>query len=58
MLLEYSFDEKELSELIKTSVNKVLANGIFTKDLSDSKDFVSTSQMGDKLLDEVVRNVK
>ena len=57
MLLEYSFDEKELSELIKTSVNKVLANGIFTKDLSDSKDFVSTSQMGDKLLDEVTNLV-
>ncbi|MEC7832563.1 MAG: 3-isopropylmalate dehydrogenase [Pseudomonadota bacterium] len=58
MLLEYTFSKKELSELIRISVNKVLNNGIFTKDLSGSEEFVSTGQMGDKVLEEVMRNVK
>ena len=58
MLLEYTFNKKELSELIRISVNKVLNNGIFTKDLSGSEEFVSTGQMGDKVLEEVMRNVK
>ena len=58
MMFEYSFDRKDLSDTLKTVVNKVLNSENFTKDLSHSKNYVTTSQMGDLLLDELVKNVK
>ena len=42
----------ELSKIIKQAVNDVLNDGYFTKDLS-SNDFVTTSEMGDKVLDKL-----
>ena len=57
MMFEHSFDNKELSDLIRVSINNVLDSGKLTKDLSGTKDFVTTSQMGDLVLDELKRNV-
>ena len=57
MMFDHSFDKKELSEAIKSSVNDVLDSGKLTKDLSGTKDFVTTSQMGDLVLSELKRNV-
>ncbi len=58
MMFEYSFNRKDLSDTLKTVVNKVLNSDNFTKDLSHSKNYVTTSQMGDLLLDELIKNVK
>ena len=57
MMLEYSFDKKDLSKIIRTSISNILKNGIMTKDLSTTGDYVSTSQLGDKILEEVKSNV-
>ena len=57
MMLEYSLDKKDLSKIIRTSVSNILKNGIMTKDLSTTEDCVSTSQLGDKILEEVKSNV-
>ena len=58
MMFEYSFDRKDLSDTIKSIVNKVLNSNKFTRDLSNCTEYVTTSEMGDLLLDELVRNVK
>ena len=58
MMFEYSFDRKDLSDMLKSIVNKVLNSDKFTKDLSRTKDYISTSEMGDLLLDELANNVK
>ena len=52
MMFEYTLDKPELSKIIKKAVDEVLNDGYFTKDLS-SKDFISTSQMGDKILERI-----
>ena len=52
MMFEYTLDKPELSKIIKKAVDEVLNDGYFTKDLS-SKDFISTSQMGDKVLERI-----
>ncbi len=58
MMLEYSFDRKDLSDILKSAVNSVLNSDKFTKDLSQSKNYVTTSEMGDLLLAELAKNVK
>ena len=52
MMFEYTLEKPELSKIIKQAVNDVLNDGYFTKDLS-SNDFVTTSEMGDKVLDKL-----
>jgi 3-isopropylmalate dehydrogenase len=52
MMFEYTLEKPELSKMIKQAVNDVLNEGYFTKDLS-SNDFVTTSEMGDKVLDKI-----
>jgi isocitrate/isopropylmalate dehydrogenase len=52
MMFEYTLEKPELSKMIKQAVNDVLNDGYFTKDLS-SNDFVTTSEMGDKVLDKL-----
>jgi 3-isopropylmalate dehydrogenase len=52
MMFEYTLDKPELSKIIKKAVDEVLNDGYFTKDLS-SEDFISTSQMGDKILERI-----
>ncbi len=56
MMFEYTLDVSNLAKIIKQSVNDVLNDGYFTKDLS-SEDFISTSEMGDKVLDRIKQNV-
>ena len=52
MMFEYTLDKPELSKIIKKAVDEALNDGYFTKDLS-SKDFISTSQMGDMVLERI-----
>ena len=54
MMFEYTLDEPNLSKVIKKAVDEVLNDGYFTKDLS-SKDFISTSEMGDKVLERIIK---
>ena len=52
MMFEYTLDKPELSKIITKAVDEVLNDGYFTKALS-SEDFISTSQMGDKILERI-----
>ena len=52
MMFDYTLDRQDLAKIVKQSVNDVLQSGYFTKDLS-SKDYISTSEMGDKVLDMI-----
>ena len=52
MMFDYTLDRQDLAKIVKKSVNDVLQSGYFTKDLS-SKDYISTSEMGDKVLDMI-----
>ena len=54
MMFEYTLDEPDLSKIIRKAVDDVLNDGYFTKDLS-SKDFISTSEMGDKVLERIIK---
>ena len=57
MMFEYTLNRSDLSELIKSSVNSVLNEGYFTKDLSP-KEFIKTSDMGNKILEKIKINAK
>ena len=57
MMFEYSLDNVEVSNIIKNSVENVLKAGVLTKDISLEKEFVSTSQMGDALVEEIKKHV-
>ena len=52
MMFDYTLDRQDLAKIVKQSVNDVLQSGYFTKDLS-SKDYISTSEMGDKVLEMI-----
>ena len=56
MMFEYTFERKDISSIIRQSINSVLNAGFFTKDLS-THDFISTNVMGDKILQEIQKNV-
>ena len=58
MMFEFTFNNKKISDLIKNSVNEVLKNGIMTKDLSTSNHYISTSKMGDKVIESINQSVK
>ena len=57
MMFEYSFQAVEISNIIRQSVENVLKAGVVTKDISQSKDYVTTSEMGSKILKEIKNNV-
>ena len=57
MMFEYSLDNVEVSNIIKNSVENVLKAGVLTKDISLEKESVSTSQMGDALVEEIKKHV-
>ena len=50
MALKYSFGRNEDSKLLESSISKVLDDGSRTKDISDNGDFISTSEMGNKVI--------
>ena len=52
MMFDYTLDRQDLAKIVKQSVNDVLQSGYFTKDLS-SEDYISTSEMGDRVLDMI-----
>jgi 3-isopropylmalate dehydrogenase len=57
MMFEYTFHRQDLAKIIKKSVDDVLQSGYFTKDLSQD-DFITTSEMGDKVLESIKNHVK
>ncbi len=57
MMFEYSFQAVEISNIIKQSIDNVLKLGVVTKDISQSKDYATTSEMGSKILEEIKNNV-
>ena len=58
MMLEYSFNKMEISKTIRSAINNVLKEGFFTKDISSSDNFIGTDEMGNKILEEIKKNVK
>ena len=57
MMFEYSLDNLKASNLIKDSISNVLKNGSRTKDISMSSEYISTSEMGDAIIQEIKKNV-
>ena len=57
MMFEYSLDNLKVSNLIKDSISNVLKNGSRTKDISMSSQYISTSEMGDAIIQEIKKNV-
>ena len=55
MLLRYSLNENEAASLIEKAIKKVLQEGYRTKDLADfdAKEVLTTSQMGDVILNNI-----
>ena len=53
MALKYSFGRNEDSKLLEDSISKVLDDGSRTKDISDNGDFISTSEMGNKVIENL-----
>ena len=56
MMFEYTFQNTNISSVIKSSINDVLNEGAFTKDLSPN-DYISTSDMGNKIVSQIKKNV-
>jgi 3-isopropylmalate dehydrogenase len=57
MMFEYSLNRADLAEIITSSVRNVLKSGIATKDLTDDNNYASTSQMGNKILEDIKKSV-
>ncbi len=55
MMLKYSLNEEESSNIIQEAIKNVLKDGYRTKDLSsfDAKEVLSTSQMGDIIVEYI-----
>ena len=50
MALKYSFGRIDDSELLDKAISKVLEEGARTKDISNTDEFISTKEMGDKVI--------
>ena len=50
MALKYSFGRDNDAKLLENSISKVLDSGVRTKDIAIKEDFISTSEMGDKVI--------
>ncbi|WP_343192598.1 3-isopropylmalate dehydrogenase [Buchnera aphidicola (Taiwanaphis decaspermi)] len=55
MLLEHSFNLKNISKIINNSVNKVLLKGYRTFDISDGKKYITTKKMGDIIANLILK---
>ncbi len=54
MMLKYSFDMQEDSQLVEKAVQSVLLKGLRTADISDGADkIISTKEMGDAVIEEL-----
>ncbi|WP_343188899.1 3-isopropylmalate dehydrogenase (plasmid) [Buchnera aphidicola (Neophyllaphis varicolor)] len=56
MLFRYSLNLTYISDLINKSIKNALKQGYRTKDISDGSNYVSTQEMGDKILFEINNN--
>ena len=57
MMIFYSFNNQELSQIIDNSVKKVLDNSFRTEDIMDKKSKkVGTKEMGDLIIKEIKKN--
>ena len=54
MMLKYTFDLTKASDDIENAISKVFKQGIYTKDLTKDKSGVSTEEMGDAILKELL----
>ena len=58
MMLFYSFENKELSQIIDNSVKNVLNKGFRTEDIMDKKSKkVGTMEMGDLIIEDIKKNI-
>ena len=57
MMFEYSLNNIEISNIIKTAIENILKSGIYTKDISYQQEFVSTSEMSNAIIKEIKKNV-
>ena len=48
-----NFGRNEDSKLLEDSISKVLDDGSRTKDIADDGDFISTSEMGNKVIENL-----
>jgi len=53
MALKYSFGRNEDSKLLDDSISKVLDDGSRTKDISNNENFISTNDMGNKVIENL-----
>ncbi len=54
MMLKYSFDMKEDSQLIESAIQNVLLKGLRTSDIKEgAKKIISTKEMGDAVIEEL-----
>jgi 3-isopropylmalate dehydrogenase len=59
MMLRYSFDYKKEADMLDKAITNVLNNGIRTADIATGTQAkVSTSQMGDAIVDELKNLLK
>ena len=56
MMLEYTFNLKEESEIINSAVEDSLRNKYVTPDLSSVKNSYSTDQVGDYIVNFIEKN--
>lgn len=54
MMLKYTFNLTDASNEIENAISKVFKKGIYTKDLTDDQSGVSTEEMGDSILKELL----
>jgi len=52
MMLRYSFNENKMSDLIDDSIDIILNEGCYTKDLN-SENYLSTTDWTDKLIEKI-----
>ncbi len=55
MMLRYSSNHLEAAIAIENAIEKVLEQGIRTKDIARGSDFVSTNEMGNAIIESLVR---
>lgn len=59
MMFQYSFKLDKESQMIQTAVNRILDNGLRTKDIiTQSNTLISTVQMGDQVITKLNKMIK
>ena len=53
MLFEFTIERKDIYDHILEAVRRVLKSNKFTKDIASSDNYISTSDMGDNIVDKI-----